>query len=372
MRKLAAICALALSIPAAAAGCGGDDESSEDPQTVIDDTLSNDAAISSGILDITLGASAGEQGSFEASVSGPFQGDPDDPTVLPQLDMTGTVSGEGAGQSIDMEGGLVISEDNAFVEYQGETYEVGTQTFGQFKQAFEQSAAQAAQGSGDEAAASFKEQCEQAIQQAGGDTAACDFDVTNWFTNLSNEGTEDIEGTSSVHVSGDLDLAQMLDDISGLGEAIPGAAAGVDPAQIQGQLDQVEEAVSEASFDVYSTEDENLLNGLDLNLVIDPAAVSGGVAVPGVESVDVSFGLRIGAVNEEQTIEAPTGAKSIDELVGPGGLEALGGGIPGAGLEVPQGGDVPAPGGGATGDAYLDCVAEAKTPDEINACASEL
>ena len=48
----------------------------------------------------------GDQGSFNATLEGPFQGDADDPAALPQLDLAATRSGEGAGQSIDFDGGL--------------------------------------------------------------------------------------------------------------------------------------------------------------------------------------------------------------------------------------------------------------------------
>ena len=90
--------------------------------------------------------------------------------------------------------------------------------------------------------------------------------------------------------------------------------------------------------------------------------------------------MRLGAVNEDQEIEAPSDARPIEDLLAQlgvdpaalGGLGALGGGLgttPGGGGG--GGGGAAAPGGGDT-DAYLDCVAKAQTPDEINACASEL
>ena len=178
------------------AGCGGDDsgDSSEDPQTVLDDTFNNEATISSGNLNLTAGVSAeGEQGgSFDASLSGPFQGDPDSPTSIPQLDWTVSASGSGGGQEIDFEGGLVVTEDNAFVEYNGETYEVGADTFGQVKDQLE---AQAGAAEGGDASASFAEGCKQALEQAGvTDTSGCDIDLSTWLTNLTNEGTEDVGG----------------------------------------------------------------------------------------------------------------------------------------------------------------------------------
>ena len=127
-------------MPVLIAGCGGDDESDVDPQTVLDETFGNDERVSSGDLSLSLGGSAeGDAGgSFEASLSGPFQGDPDNPAAIPQLDWTGSISAEGAGQSINFEGGVTVTEDNAYVEYGGNAYEVGAETFAQFKELADQ------------------------------------------------------------------------------------------------------------------------------------------------------------------------------------------------------------------------------------------
>ena len=48
-----------------------------------------------------------------------------------------SATGEGAGQSIDFSGGLVVTEDNAYVEYNGKAYEVGTEQFAQLREQFE-------------------------------------------------------------------------------------------------------------------------------------------------------------------------------------------------------------------------------------------
>ena len=364
IRTLLAICALALPIPAVAAGCGDDESTEEDPQTVLDETFDNDETVSSGNFSIRASVSAeGEEGgSFEGSLSGPFQGDPDDPTALPQLDLTASASGEGGGESIEFEGGLVVTEDNAYVEYEGETYEVGTEDFGELRDQLQAQAGTAQEGS----ALSFQEACEQSIEQAGGDPSACEIDPAGWLTNLTNEGTEEVGGAETIHISGDADVEQILTDLGGFAAAIPGAEQqGVDPTQ----LGQLREAVTEASLDLYSGVDDRILRGLDAHLVLDPAAIAGPVPVP-VENVDVSFSLEIADVNEEQTIEAPSGdVKPIEELTG----EALGlgeiplggasGGLPGAG-----GGG----GGGGASQRYLDCIAQAEDAEAISACAAEL
>lgn len=358
IRTFAVVCALALPISAAIAGCGGDDSSSEDPQTVLDETFNNDTKVTSGDLSLTASVSAdGDQGgSFEASLSGPFQGDPNDENAVPQLDWTASVSGEGAGQSLDFNGGLVVTGDNAYVEYNDQAYEVGAKEFASLRDQMEQQQAQTST----DAQGTFQEQCTTAIEQAGGDAAACDIDFESWLTNVTNDGTEDIGGTSTIHISGDVDVQQMLSDIGNLASTIPGAdSQGIDPAQ----LSALSGAVTDASFDVYSGEDDHVLRKVDANLTIDPSQIAPEGAVP-VSNIELSFAVEIDGLNEQQTIEAPTDAKPIDQLLSDVGIDpSTLGGLGATGL----GGS-----SGASGSSFQQCIQQATTPDEINACATQL
>ncbi|HEX2128195.1 MAG TPA: hypothetical protein VHF58_03155 [Solirubrobacterales bacterium] len=366
IRILLALCALAIT-GALLAGCGDDDDASDaDPQTVLEDTFNNETRLTSGNLTLSASVEAeGEQGgSFEGSLSGPYQADPENPAAIPQVDWSVSSSGEIAGEPLDFEGGLVLTDDNAFVEYGGATYEVGAETYAPIK---EQLDAQAA-ATDTESATSFQAACEQALSQAGAsDASACDIDPIGWLSNVTNEGTEDVGGAESVHIHGDANLDQILEDIGGFISAIPGAAAEIDPAQIS----LLEGAVETASVDVYSTEDENLLSKLDVNLTLDLGAFAGSGAP--VSTVDITFGYEVADINEEQTIEAPADAQPIEELVGDLGvnLDDLGGlgGLGGAGGGGGGGG-----GGGAPNtDAYLECLQQAGSDaDAINDCASEL
>lgn len=358
-RTLLVICALALPIPAVVAGCGGDDAADEDPQTVLDETFNNDTQVTSGDLTISASVTAdGDQGgSFDASLSGPFQGNADDPNAIPQLDWTASVSGEGAGQSIDFNGGLVITDDNAYVEYNDKAYEIGTDQFAQIKDQYE---SQAEAAGTDSTQGTFQEQCAAAIEQAGGDASACDIDLSTWLTSLTNEGTEDVGGTDTVHIAGDADVETILTDIGSLASSVPGAdAQGIDPSQLSAFSD----AVTDATINVYSGVDDHVLRKLDATLTIDPASLAGGAAVP-VSSIDISFSVEIADLNAEQTIEAPADAAPIDQLLGDAGIDpsSLGG----------LGGSTGGSTGSEAGDAFQECLQQATTPDEINACADQL
>jgi len=358
-RTLLAALAVAVAIPVA--GCGGDEESDEDPADVLEATFNNDETIESGVIDLTFDLSAeGDQGgSLTANVSGPFVSDPENPSGLGQLDLDVSLSGDGAAAEMlgDIEAGLTVTEDNLYVNYDGTDYELGTEAFEQL-QAQQEEAAGAAES--EDAALSFQEGCEQAIEAQNGDPAACDFDVTAWFSDLSNDGTEDVGGADATHISGSLDVEQMLSDLFQLGASVPGATGGVDPSLIEPQLGQISEAVSGATFDVYSATEDDTLRGLDFGLELDAAAIGGAAA--GVESAGISFSVEIADVGEEQTIEAPADAKPINDLAGD-----LGGaipGLPGAGAEIPEVG-----GGAGLEGVDPQCIQEAAgDPDAIQKC----
>jgi hypothetical protein len=346
----AAIVALIVVLAAALVGCGGDDGggSSEDPNEVLDQTFNNSDQIDSGVLDLNLDGSAGGQGSLSAKLSGPFQG-VSDASEIPQLDWTGSLDAEGAGQSLNFKGGLTVTNDNAYVTYQGQAYEVGAKVFEQLQSRYARANAQS-----QESGQSFTQACEQAVEQGGGDPSVCDIDFTSWLTNVTNEGTESVGGTDAIHISGDANVKQILEDVSKIAEQLP----GFNPSQ----LDQVEPAVESATIDVYSGVDDKLLRKLDFDLTLDLSALAGGSAIP-VSTVDVGFSVAFSDVNSAQTVTAPENPKPISEL-GINGLGPLGslGGSSGSGVG----------GGGGPSPAYLDCVQKAQTSDERAKCASKL
>lgn len=372
-RTYLAICALVLPAALIAAACGGDDAESADPGEVVERTFDNDTRITSGVIDFgaTVSATGQQGGEFSVALSGPIQAEETDDPQIPQVNLSGSVSGEGGGQSVDESGRLIITEDNLFVEYEDVTYEAGSELFDELRQDFEE------RGTAISPQPSFRELCEEAIAHLGGDTAFCDSLVNDWLTNLENEGTEDVEGVETVHVSGDLDIEQVLTDV----ETLPDAnLQGVDPSQLSA-------AVPEASFDIYSGAEDDVLRRFDFRMTIDTSALTFGVAMLPVEEIEIDLSVRFSGINETQTIEPPSGpTEPLEEILGDDfDLEGLGGsGLGGGGLgglDDLDSGPGDGGGGGAGGEdidpedaqRYLDCLEEAAgDPEAINACADEL
>ena len=342
IRARGAIFALIVLLAGALAGCGGNGGGGDDPSEVLDQTFNNPKEITSGRVDISLeGSAEGNQaGNLTATIAGAFQTDKNDPAAFPQLDLSAEISASATDESsFDFTGGFVATKDSAFVEYQGQAYDVGTSFFNRLKTLSERSVQRA-----------------QARRKNASIFERLGIEPQNWLTNLSDEGDEDVEGTEVIHIHGDADIEQMVSDLATIAQRAPGAAGqALDPAQ----LDEVETAIKEASVDVYSGKDDRVLRRLSVSLNIEPPAGPGALDV---SSVNVDFSLTLSDVNAPQTITAPSGAKPISRLLGDLGLGDLGG--------PPSSENGGVGGGGGPSQAYLDCIEN--NPANPGKCVSRL
>jgi hypothetical protein len=375
---------LALAAALAACGSSGSSNSSENPQKVVNEATLK--GIESGNLSLALKVNAeGEEGgNLDLSLSGPFQGE--GKSQLPQLDLSAKASGSFNGKDINFDGGLTLLSDRAFVNYKGTEYEVDPTTFSFVKSAIERSQhSGAAQGQSAGATA-----CQEAV---------ANLKVGDFVENLSNEGSSDVGGTATTHVSGDLNVPGAIDALLELTKepACSAQLGAAGPLPSEAELDkakgQVESALKTAHVDLYVGED-NIVRKIAAELSIEPQNASSG----GPKKVDLPFELSIDGVNEEQSIEAPSGAKPLNELFqqlgvnpiellgaaggqgglgGSGGLGGLLNGLSGAaGGGSSAGGGSESSGGGSSGSgsqqAYLKCLQGATTPVDLQKCAGLL
>jgi len=347
-----------LAIPTAAlvalslAACGGDDNKSsdEDPAAVLQATFGNDQDIKSGTFDVSLNVTAeGDQGgSVDISLGGPFQSREDD---IPAFDVEGSVKADTPVQDVDFDGGIVSTGQAAYVSYKDKDYQVPQEAFDTFAQRFLQLQQQSQ---------------EQAGKSSGNFLKALGIDPTTWLTNLENEGIEDVEGSDAIHISGDADVAKLVEDIQKIADNAGQAASQITPEQ----LSQFKDSVKKAHFDIYSGTDDDILRKFDGSVELEAPPGTPGAGATGKVTVD--FSLTLGEINEDQEVTAPEGAEPFENLLQQFGLDASAlQGILG-GSALPQAGGSPAaPGAGAT-DAYLQCLQTAQGAAQTQACAELL
>jgi hypothetical protein len=353
---LAAFAALAGAVTA----CGGGGDSSDDPQQVIENATLK--GIESGDLELSLdvSTSGSEGGDISVSVTGPFQSQRTED--LPLLDLTAKANGTADGDDIDFEGSLTLLSDRAFVGYEGDEYEVDPTTFGFLKSGFEQA--------------------QQRGSKEGGSPTACQdaaagLEIDDFVDDLTSEGGEDVDGTSTTKVSGELNAERALDTIVELLET-PACAAQLEAAGPL-PLDELEEARGEltsalkkAHIDVY-VGDDDIIRRVAAEVTIAPQGSD-------PKKVEIDLEVTLSGVNEEQEISPPSDSEPLERLfkqLGVNPLELLESGSSGdlggllEGLLNGDGGGSGS-GGGSAGDqeAYLECLQETETAADVQECAS--
>jgi hypothetical protein len=348
--------ALALALGLVVAACGGDgDSGGEDPAQVLRDTFNNEQNIDSGSFDLSAKVEAeGDQGgTFEGTLEGPFQGQE---AKLPQFELNADIKLDTSAQDFSGSAGLTSTGEGAFVNFQDTDYQVPQELFDQFSTSYEQ----------------LQRQSQAQGEEGNSLLQSLDIDPSSWLTDLSNEGTEDVDGTETVHISGQADVPKLVEDVKKIAENAPNVGQEVTPQQL-GQLDQLTSVIKSADFDIYSGESDNLLRKLEANLELTPP--TGTLGTP--DSVTLQVTLTISDVNEPQTISAPSEAQPLANLLQQLGIDqsqlrgALRGGLRAGGALPQSGGSQAAPSGGAS-QAYLQCLQQAQGEDALGQCAELL
>ncbi len=300
---LAIVATLALAL--IGAGCGGDDGSgSEDAAALLEKAFTTQVESGDIDLDITAEIDGADQlrGPLSLGLSGPFKSD--GPRDIPVLDWD--ITAEGAGQEFDV--GLTVTEDNAFVSYQGENYEVGTELFSQFK---EQYVAQ--------------QPDEKLTLKSFG------LDPASWLEDPAVEDGDEIGGDSTQVVTGSVDVEKVVRDLYSLtksdafrqqlesqGQSVPDI-----PEPSDEDIQKIVDAVDELTLEV-NVDENDVARRLSLD---GDFTVPEGVGDGEVKGGSLSFGYTLEEVGIDPQIEGPANAKPLSELIqqfGPllGGLDA--------------------------------------------------
>jgi hypothetical protein len=325
------------------AGCGGGDSGSSasadtSVDELLDQTFSGKKNVDSGKLDLSLkldvqGASSSQvQGPISLRLSGPFQ--TQGKGKLPKFDIEAAFAG--AGQNL--KAGVTSTGDKAFVNFQGTDYEVSDQVFQQFKAGYEQAQKQSA---------------DKGNQQS---LATLGIDPRRWLTDAKNEGEAKVGDTDTIKITGGVDVNKLLDDVNtALDKARSLGVEGSDslPEKLTDkQKQQAADAIKGLSVEIYTGKDDTTLRRMVVDM--DVAADENGQKTSGTLGLD----FQLLNLNDDQSIEAPSGAKPFNELLGQLGALGLGGaGSSGSGSSGSGSGA-----GGASAEdlkKYSDCVTEA-------------
>jgi hypothetical protein len=344
-------------LPVLAAGCGSSGGGDSSTATLLKDTFSGGKAVKSGKLDVSLGFEAQGlptlTGPVAFKLGGPFASD--GAGKLPKFDFDLDIAA--GGQTI--RAGAISLGNSGYLKLGGRAYTLDKALFDQFRSGYEKSQ-QAAKG-----------------KDAGPSFEALGVSPSAWLKDAHKAGRADVGGTSTFHITAGVDVPRFLSDVNRLlakAKNLGGSSTqGVPQALSQAVQTTIERSVKRAQVDVYTGEDDHALRRLALSVSLDvpkDAQKSAG----GLKSGELRFDLTIADLNEDQKIDAPSGARPFSELQS--ALAALQGGGTASGTATtpstttPSAGTTTPPATGAP-SAYLDCVQKAGTDlAEVQKCAA--
>jgi hypothetical protein len=207
VRRAALIAVVAL------AGCGGEG-SAEEARDLLDRGFATD--VRSGVLsaeaELRLSGLGALAGPLRLRMEGPFEGASS--ATLPSMDLALRASGMGQGFA----GRLVVTRDNAWVEYGGTTYEAG--------------------------------ELRRTIEPRNGEAmtlAELGLHPHRWLDDLQTDGEEEVAGEDTTKVTGTVDLGVLLRELARLSPATP-----LPPRTLR----QMEEAFEEVRFEAWIGADD--------------------------------------------------------------------------------------------------------------------
>ena len=299
------------ALAAVGAGCGGDGGGggSDDAEALLENAFATEVDSADLKIDMRADLEGVDQldGPLSLTIEGPYKSQ--GKKKLPLFDWD--VNVQGAGQSFA--GGLVVTADNAFVEFQGTNYEVGRDLFKQFATQVEQQSAQGPQ-----------------------DLKALGVDPVAWLNEPEVKDGQEIGGDSTQVVTGDVDIKRVVQDFFDLVQSpavrkqleAQGQAAPQIKKPTDEELKKVEDAIESLKFEANVDENDVLRRVfLDASFKV-PEGTEAGTLQGG----KLSFEFLLNEVGNDPQIEAPTGARPLSELTQRFGLQGLdgGGATPGA------------------------------------------
>jgi hypothetical protein len=292
-----AAAALVLAACGGSGGGGGNSGSSADPETLLRETFTGTHHIRSGKANVQLrlliAGVPSITGPIRIGITGPFESAGAD--QLPKFDMALDANAEGQ----TLRAGLISTSDRMFVTFSGTAYEVPAQLLDKLKADYGRSQHQQ-QGSSSQ---------QMSLKGLG-------IDPLTWLKEPSVVGSETIGGTETDHISAQVNLSALLDDVDKLlarlsAQGLPGTARGQIPSRIPADTRvKIEQAVKHATVDVWSGKDDHTLRRLTLALDIVPPKSSSGP-----RSIDLTLSIELTDLNQPQSIAAPATSRPLSELL---------------------------------------------------------
>jgi hypothetical protein len=284
------------------AGCGSSDSKSSgstDAGALLKKAFAT--PIKSAVLDVDakvdLDGVKGINGPIEFKIAGPFKSN--GPKALPVAAFK--LNAAGAGQNIT--GGFSLTKDNAYVTFQGQSYELGTKIFNSLKSGV--------------ASAPAQQKPSTVLQKFG-------VDPSKWLTDAKVEDGPDVGGDSTRKITGTVDVARLVKEVFAAAKSpslrkqlqATGQPVPAIPKVSDAQLKQVEDAVKKATVEVD-------VDGNDIARRVAAAVdfeIPKGVNAGSLKGGSAAFEFSFPKLGVEPNVQAPSNPQPLSALLGAFGL----------------------------------------------------
>jgi hypothetical protein len=136
-------------------------------------------------------------------------------------------------------------------------------------------------------------------------------DPRSWLTDPRDLGEKTLDGVVTEHVQAQIDVANVLGDVSKL---IGGATGSKGAANATSLLPLLESAVTKAQVDVYTGVADHVVREFDLDIAFTVPAIAAG-AIDGLTGGSLSLDATLSQLNKPQTITVPANPQPSSKLL---------------------------------------------------------
>jgi hypothetical protein len=284
----------AVAATLALAACGsssGGSGSSGNAQSLLKQTFASGRPVKSGVLGINLTLTPSGSSTLTTpisfSISGPFQSR--GTGKLPQSNFTVAISALGRKGQL----GIVSTGTSGYVTLSGAAYQLPSADFQRLESGFS-----SVGGS----------------SQGGGGLSGLGINPQHWLTNPSVVGSDTIGGTDTTHIRAGVNVSALLQDINTLlGKASSSAGTKLPNSIPPATQQKIAAAVKNATVDVWTGKSDKVLRKLSLSLNL-PVTGRLSTLAGGMTSAGIGFSLQYSAVNQSQTISAPSNVQPYSQF----------------------------------------------------------
>jgi hypothetical protein len=310
-----------LALALVASGCGGGKKDDSTSAATVATTESGNGSPEAILNSISTNTSATGPQQITLNLKLGVDGDPKDPSVAAFLSKPVTLTVDGATDGTAKKTDLTFSVAAGPLAFNGAVRQMGDQAWLQLNGKWYTLPADALSsssgGSGTTTTGGTSKIDAQQIIAAFGKPGSI-------IKDAKLDGTEDVGGVKSDHISGSVDIAALVKGLTTAMSSVGSTSTPISPADLQSSVTQLQQFIKGATVDIFVGQSDHFIHKLATK--IDGSIPSDQQAGSGISGFDLSFDVS-SVGTDSPNVSAPDNPAPYEQLQSDiGGL--LGGGLP--------------------------------------------